>query len=273
MGGLAKYMPSTSTTFWIATLAISGIPLLSGFFSKDEILAKTFAAGHESSLYTFVWVIGVITAFLTAFYMTRVTYLTFNGKERFPQTAHPHESDRWMTTPLWILAGLAIVGGYVGLPAIIGHGKYNFISNSWLNTAVENRELHASLNTEVVLISLSIIIAVGGVLFAYNFYKNNEIEGDAKLARALGGLHRAMQQKFYVDEFYNKAIIRPFVRLSDENVYGFDRRVIEGIVNGTGSLAQNLGKVFRYLQGGIAQGYATLMMLGVILLLGLMMFL
>lgn len=272
MGGLAKYMPATSKTFWISTLAIAGIPGLAGFFSKDEILGKTFAAGHEHGLYYFVWGIGILTAFLTAFYMTRVTWLTFNGKERFDAKDHPpHESPANMTIPLWVLAILAIVGGYVGLPVVIAHGEFNFITNDWLGKVVENRELHAAVSTEIILIAASIIIAVGGVLFARNYYRKHAIQGDEMLARRFGGLYRASQGKFFVDEFYNSTFIRPFVALSRHGVYWFDKNIVDGLVNFTGWLSRQLGALLSLLQSGVAQGYALLMMVGVVVLLGYLM--
>jgi NADH-quinone oxidoreductase subunit L len=272
MGGLRKYMPSTSITFWISTFAIAGIPLLSGFFSKDEILGKVFAAGHESGWYYLVWTVGVITAFLTAFYMTRVTYLTFEGKERYENHAHhPHESSPLMTIPLWILAALAIVGGYVGLPAVIGHGHYNFITNNWLSNpdarVIYNRELHADLTTEWILIGLSIGIALVGVLASWNLYKKNDLAGDNKVKGLLGGLYNVMANKFYVDELYNAVFIRSFVWLADNVVMPFDQKGIDGVVDGTGSVAARTGEVFRKLQSGLVQSYALLMILGVVLML------
>ncbi|MEM9936788.1 MAG: NADH-quinone oxidoreductase subunit L, partial [Bacteroidota bacterium] len=184
MGGLAKHMPSTSKTFWISTLAIAGIPLLSGFFSKDEILASLFFGGYTEPVYWGIWGIALFTAMLTAFYMTRVAYLTFNGMERFPKGARPHESPAVMTVPLWILATLAILGGYLGLPALLhvphvlndmwlategGIGAESLISNSV--QMVENMHEHHSM--EYLLLPLSALIAVGTWFFTRRFYTNN----------------------------------------------------------------------------------------------------
>ena len=276
MGGLRKYMPSTSWTFWISTLAIAGIPLLSGFFSKDEILGKVFAAGHESQAYYMVWTVGVITAFLTAFYMTRLTYLTFEGKERYESHAHhPHESSPLMTVPLWILAILAIVGGYVGLPEIIAHGHYNFITNSWLGLEaggpITNRVLHAEVSTELVLIAVSIAIAFIGVLVSLALYRKHDIAGDNKVKGLLGGLYRVLENKFYVDEFYNAVFIRPFVWLSERGVMPFDQKIIDGVVDGTGVVTRNVGERLRGLQNGLVQSYAVLMFVGVVAILAYLM--
>jgi NADH-quinone oxidoreductase subunit L len=270
MGGLGKYMPSTSKTFWISTIAIAGIPGFAGFFSKDEILAKNFAMGYDGhSLYYLIFAIGLLTAFLTAFYMTRVTYLTFNGKPRFDDQHHPpHESPALMTIPLWILAGLAIVGGYLGLPEVIGHGHYNWISHHWLNGAVTNFEVHMPpLGVELFLIALSIGIAVTGMLLSYNLYKKNGIDGDLKVKSFFGGLYKTLENKFYVDELYNAAIVRPFVLISQSGVMPFDKQIIDGLVNGSGWMTQQLGLGFRTLQSGLLQNYTLLMAIGVVLAL------
>lgn len=270
MGGLNKYMPSTSRTFWISTLAIAGIPGLAGFFSKDEILAKNFAMGYSgNALYYLVFGIGLLTALLTAFYMTRVTYLTFNGKPRFDDQHHPpHESPALMTIPLWVLAVLAIVGGYLGLPEAIGHGHYNWISHHWLNGAVKNVEVHMPpLGVELLLIALSIAIAVVGVLLSYNLYKKHGIDGDLKVKSFFGGIYRVLENKFYVDELYNAVIIRPFVRISESGVMPFDKRIIDGIVNGSGWITQRLGRDLRTLQSGLLQNYTLLMVIGVVVVI------
>lgn len=275
MGGLGKYMPSTSKTFWISSLAISGIPPLAGFFSKDEILGKTFAAGHESAVYYFVWIMGIVTAVLTAFYMTRVTYLTFNGKERFKQTDHkPHESNAFMTIPLWVLAVLAIVAGFFGLPEIIGHGDYNWISHSWLGEVIKNRQLHAEFMTEIILIAVSIILAVFGVYLAFNLYKNKGVESDNKVKSFFGaGAYKAFSNKFYVDEFYNIAFIRPFVWISDGLAKSFDIGFIDDIlVDGTAKFIAAIANQFKKLQTGLVKNYALLMTAGIIAILTYLIF-
>jgi NADH-quinone oxidoreductase subunit L len=279
MGGLRKYMPSTFWTFWISTLAIAGIPGLSGFFSKDEILGKVFAAGHYSGMYYFVYTIGILTAFLTAFYMSRLTYLTFSGQERYPaDMAHkPHESSALITIPLWILAILAIVGGYVGLPEIIGHGEYNWISHHWLaaeahgHPLVHNRHLHAEEITEIILIILSIAIAFIGRGFALSLYQKYDLAADEKVKAFFGSFYTVLQNKFYVDELYNATIVRPFVYISRFFVIEFDNNVVDGIVDGTGSTAKGLGSILRVLQSGLVQNYALLMMIGIVAILAYIM--
>ncbi len=267
MGGLRKYMPSTAKTFWIATLAIAGIPPLAGFFSKDEILAKTFAAGHEHTLYYAFWLVGVITAVLTAFYMTRLSVLTFEGTPRFEADKHPpHESPALMTIPLWILAVLSIVGGFAGIPVIIGHGKFHWISQ-WLSILAD-KEAHLSLALEIGLMTLSIVLAVGGVMFAWKLYSKHNIEADNFVKKSLGSFYKVLENKYYVDEIYNAYIVRPFVRFSEKVIIGFDKYVIDGIVDGSGTVAQLVGELSRGLQTGIIRDYALYIWIGVAILLG-----
>ncbi|GAB4415219.1 MAG: NADH-quinone oxidoreductase subunit L [Bacteroidia bacterium] len=276
MGGLGKYMPSTSRTFWLATLAIAGIPLFSGFFSKDEILASLFFNGFEHPLYFFIWGVGLFTAVLTAFYMTRVTFLTFNGQERFPHDKHPHESSPLMTIPLWVLGVLSVIGGYVGLPYLIGHGHYHVLNNAWLGKLIGNRDLHHAMTEhaawEYVLIALAFAVSIGTVYFAYSFYKKYDLAADARVQRFFGPMYKAMQGKFYVDEIYNALIIRPFVWLGQNVVLWFDQKVVDGLVNGTANVVTNIGDVFRRLQTGMLSNYILLISIGVLLILTYLVF-
>lgn len=280
MGNLKKYMPSTHMTFFISTLAIAGIPLLSGFFSKDEIMSKIFMVADANTVYYFVWIVGMFTALLTAFYMTRVYFLTFRGEERFPDTAHPHESPATMTIPLWILAGLATVGGLIGIPAVIGHGKFHLF-NHWLsgehghggavNNSVEEYAHHYVEHYGVIwewgLILFSIVVAVGGVMFAWNLYKKNGLKGDEIVKKRLGGFYNYMENKFYVDEFYQKVLIDPFVYAGKHVVMAFDKWVIDGIVNGLGSFILIVGDTIKQMQTGFVQNYAMMVVLGVLIIL------
>lgn len=275
MGGLRKYMKATGTTFWISTLAIAGIPLFAGFFSKDEILTNVFIhAEHGHAIYFLVWGIGILTAFLTAFYMTRLSYLTFEGDQRFPQEAKPHESPALMTIPLWILAALAIVGGFVGLPYLLGHGEYHVL-NHWLDGAGENMVFqieNANAAVEAGLMALSIIIAIGGVLFARNFYRKNGVQGDALLRNRFGSLYDAMENKFYFDELYQLIIIQPFEWLSNKFVRRFDDNVINGVVMGTGTSVSRMGDILRKLQTGLITNYVIVLSLGVVVMLAFLIF-
>ncbi len=299
MGNLRKYMPSTHWTFFISTLAIAGIPGLSGFFSKDEILTMNFLNGMDGQMvYFIVWGVGMLTAFLTAFYMTRVYFLTFRGKERFSGEKHPHESNAFVTIPLWILAFLAAVGGYLGLPAVIGHGKYHALNN-WLGIhggdshgighglehGVEHatghasgavtmahihpiEEAHASAALEWGLIAFSVFIAVFGVSLAWRLYSKHDLAGDAVVKRRLGRLYKHMQNKFYFDELYETILIRPFVWLGRNFVMAIDRYFLDGIVNGLGNFVLFLGDGLKTLQSGLVGQYAMMIVIGVVIILG-----
>lgn len=288
MGGLKKYMPSTSRTFWISTLAISGIPIFSGFFSKDEILSSLFFSGYGNTLYFIVWGVAVFTAALTAFYMTRVTFLTFNGQERFPQEKHPHESPSIMTIPLWILAGLATIGGFFGITPLIGHIIHvpHVLNDSWLSSnagmgdaggMVTNRaelinDIHHHEAMEWFLVPFSIVVAVGMVMFAIRFYTRHDLAGDQKVKNFFGGFYTAMQNKFYFDEVYNKFIIKPFVWAGTNLVLWFDQNIVDGIVNGTADLIQSIGDVFKRLQSGLVSNYLLLLSVGVIVIMTYLIF-
>jgi NADH-quinone oxidoreductase subunit L len=277
MGGLGKYMPHTRLTFWIATLAISGIPLLAGFFSKDEILSNVFFSGYENSVYFLIYGVGIFTAFLTAFYMTRLSYLTFEGKSRFPDTKHPHESPAVMTIPLWVLAILAIVGGYVGLPAILGENVHllnHFLleNHNVVNSHEVEHLMHEHHSMEFFLIPFSALIAIVSLLFAFRMYKKNELAGDKKVAAVFGGMYVWMQNKFYVDELYEKVILRPFVWAGEHIVHQFDQKVIDGFVNGLASVTVSLGETFRKLQTGLVSNYVLVVVLGVLAIMSYLIF-
>ena len=282
MGGLKKYMPSTNITYFLSTLAIAGIPPLAGFFSKDEILFKAFEYGYNGNAWAyFVWILGLITALLTAFYMMRSYMLTFQGKERWPAAdrVHPHESPATMTIPLWILAALACVGGFVGLPAVIGHGEYNWIHH-WLGAeyggpvAEPAAVAHGSgfVMIEWLLIALGAGIAVVGVLFAMSAYRKHGLGYDAILARRFGGLYRLWRGKYYWDELYDRTIVRPLLSIADRGFASFDKNVVDGAVNGLARLTSGTSRVMRHIQTGLVQSYAAAIVLGVVLVVALMLF-
>lgn len=294
MGGLKKYLPHTHITFFISTLAIAGIPMLAGFFSKDEILSNVFARGLVDSAeggtiwYFFIWGIGMLTAFLTAFYMTRVYFLTFRGKERFPHDHHPHENPPVMYIPLYVLALLAIVGGYVGLPAVIGHGDFHFFNHymeagSFVGShgeavgVIGTHVMHTnhsvlSVGLEWILITISILIAVSGVLISWSLYSKHDVAGDSVVKKLLGKFYTRMENKFYVDEFYQKWIIDPFVWAGNHVIMAIDKQVIDGAVNGIGKSVMSLGSIFKKLQSGFVSQYALILVIGVVLIMGFLVF-
>jgi NADH-quinone oxidoreductase subunit L len=280
MGNLGRFMPSTSATYLISTFAISGIPLLSGFFSKDEILFKAFEYGFNGNGYAwFVWIVGIITALLTAFYMTRSYILTFRGETRWPkpEEVHPHESPTSMTAPLWILAALATVGGFIGLPAVIADGKWNWIHHylgAPYGGPVAEPELaaHVPLVLEWGLIALGSLIAIGGVAWAWRSYSTHGLAYDDKLKARLGGLYGWWQGKYYWDEAYDRTVVRPLLEGSRQGLWPFDDYVVDGAVNGMARLTQGVSSVMRRMQTGVVQNYALAIVLGVVVVIGLMLF-
>jgi len=282
MGGLKKYMPSTHLTYFLSTLAIAGILPLAGFFSKDEILFKAFEYGYDGHAWAyFVWIIGLITALLTAVYMMRSYMLTFQGVERWPAAdrIHPHESPRTMTIPLWILAGLSVVGGFIGLPAVVGHGELNWIHH-WLGSSYGGPVAEASVAEhgagfvliEWLLILLGAAIAVVGVLFALSAYRRHGLAYDAELRSRFGAVYGWASGKYYWDELYDRTIVRPMLGLADRGFASFDRHVVDGAVNGIGRLASGTSRVLRFIQTGFVQNYATAIVIGVVLVIALMLF-
>jgi NADH-quinone oxidoreductase subunit L len=264
MGGLKEKMPTTFATFLIGTLAISGIPGLAGFFSKDEILGKAFS-GHHYVL----WIVGLSAAFCTAFYMFRLLYLTFYGKFRGDKHTweHAHESPRLMTIPLIVLAGLSILGGYVGLPAALGG---NDILGHWLGAVirtespVEGLEIHEDPSVEYAVMAVSVIVALIGIYLAYSWYMKK-----SELVKSLGAskAHNVLDNKFWVDQIYDRTISQPLVRGSEWLAQYFDLGVIDRLLVGTSSVVQGIGGIVRRAQTGVVQNYAVFMGVGLLALL------
>jgi NADH-quinone oxidoreductase subunit L len=274
MGGLRSKMPITFVTFGIATLAIAGIPPLAGFFSKDEILAGAWSGGH-----VVVWTVLAAGAMITAFYMTRLTWLVFFGsyrgeRERWDKA---HESPRSMTVPLMLLAVLSVVGGWIGIPKVIsgwfGGGDWNMLHH-WLAPAVagagEHGEVahaaaeHVSGGTESVLVVVAVLIASFGILLALTIYRSTELP--ERLMRATGPLYRTVRNLYWVDELYEALILKPFYALS-HGFREFDRRVVDGLVNLSGIVAELTGQVIKLFQTGFVRNYALTFLLGVVAIL------
>jgi NADH-quinone oxidoreductase subunit L len=266
-GGLKKYMPQTYFTFLIAAMAISGIPPLSGFFSKDDILWNTFANGH-----IILWFIGTATALLTAFYMFRLYFLTFEGKERFGHNKHPHESPKLMTIPLIVLAFLSAIGGFIGIPAVFS-GDYGNLFERWLEPVFKSANsrlliygTHSNLE-EIVLMSVTVIGAAFAIFFArYVYLKNPRFA--LNTSQKFKGFYNLLLNKYFVDELYNAVVVNPIARGSDKFLWRFtDITVIDGIVNGTASIINYISGKIRKIQTGVTQFYAVVMMLGIIIAL------
>lgn len=262
-GGLKKYMPATYLTFLIAALAISGFPGLSGFFSKDEILWYSFAQGN-----LVYWIIGVLTAMMTAFYMFRLFTLTFLGKERFGHDHHPHESPRLMTIPLIILAFLSVVGGYIGIPAVFS-GDHGNLFHTWLTPVFRSSERKLdfygehSLFQELLLMAVSIVAALGAIWFAYQVYtRRTDIAN--KVSQKFQSFYKILLNKYYIDEVYEAMVVKPIQKGSETILWKIaDNKIIDGAVNGTALLIEKTGSLIRLLQNGVAQFYALIMILGI----------
>jgi NADH-quinone oxidoreductase subunit L len=266
-GGLKKYMPLTYFTFLIAALAISGIPPLSGFFSKDEILWNAYANGHM-----ILWFVGTATALLTAFYMFRLYFLTFEGKERFGPHKHPHESPKLMTIPLIILAVLSAIGGFIGIPVLFSGDNGNQFER-WLepifktaNTRMMNYSSHSTME-EIVLMLVTVIGAVLAISLArYIYLKNPRFA--INVSTRFKSIYNLLLNKYWVDELYDTAVVNPILRGSDRVLWKFtDIALIDGIVNGTASLINFISGNIRKIQTGVAQFYAVIMMLGIVVAL------
>ena len=263
-GGLKKYMPKTYVTFLIASLAIAGIPPLSGFFSKDEILWSSYADGN-----IIYWLIGVVTALLTAFYMFRLVSLTFDGKERFGHDKHPHESPAVMTIPLIILAVLAAVGGFIGIPEIFS-GEHGNQFDNWLEPIFQPAQakiamfgVHSSLE-EIVLMVVTLVGVIGSIYAARYIYIKN-IKPAEKLSKRFNGVYNLLLNKYYVDEIYDASVVTPIVKGSEIVLWKFaDIKIIDGLINGVANLIEKISGSIRKIQTGVAQFYALIMMLGIV---------
>jgi NADH-quinone oxidoreductase subunit L len=281
MGGLGEYMPTTRTTYLLATLAISGIPLTAGFFSKDEVLFKAFEYGYSGG-HTYamiVWIVGILTAVLTAFYMMRSYMLTFEGEPRWPRSdrLEPHESPATMTGPLWTLGILSVIGGFIGLPAVIKGGEWNWIHH-YLGAeyggpvAEASVQGHVPLALEWGLILLSSVIALGTVYYAWRVYTARGLEYDALLKRRLQGLYQTWEDKYYWDDFYNEVVVNTLIhRVGRRGFAVFDDTIVDGAVNGVADAAQGASGLLRRTQTGIVQNYALALALGAALVVGLML--
>ena len=283
MGGLRKKIPVTYWTFFIACLAIAGIPGFSGFFSKDEILWKAFSSSQG---HTLIWLLGAVTAGMTAFYMFRLFFGTFHGECRASEEVkhHIHESPRVMTIPLMILAFLSLVGGYVGIPHILGGGNsieqflapvfgptthvastgnFDIISAAWASAEAAG---HGG-SLELTLMVLSVIIALMGIGVAYVFYVKNPAlprRFTAKCAR----LYHVVHNKYFVDEFYDLIFVRGTLKAGGFLLKAVDNGMIEGLVNGTAMTMKRAGDKLRRIETGYVQEYALGIIVGAVVVVG-----
>ncbi len=285
MGGLRKKTPVTYWTTFIACLAIAGVPGFSGFFSKDEILWMAFSK-YDSIWF---WFIGVITAGMTAFYMFRMFFSTFHGECRADEEIkhHIHESPRIMTVPLMILAVLSLIGGYVGVPALLGGsnhiekwlepvfghhaapatahaGGFNIISTAFASSGGAEGAGHA---IEMQLMIGAVIIGLLGIFIAWLFYVKNP-NLPKKFVEKFHGLFTLVHNKYFIDELYGFIFVRGLFKLGRFCKDFFDEMIIDGIVNGIASLLAGVGGIIRKVQTGMVQGYAFAVILGAIVVIG-----
>jgi NADH-quinone oxidoreductase subunit L len=271
MGGLRKKIPITYWTMLIATLAIAGIPGFAGFFSKDEILEAAQSGPHANLI---LWLLGVAGAALTSFYMFRLVFLTFFGKPRYDEhKVHVHESPKNMTIPLIILAFLSIFGGWFAAPKLVGGIDYfeKFLAPVFASSAPA-AEAAAESNAAATpamalvhsLVSWPVAAGILGLLAAWWFYiKRPEIP--KKLAQSAYALYLLLLNKYYVDEIYAALIVRPLLWISTNVLWhGVDEGVIDGVVNGTATVARGSGSEVRKIQSGNTRSYAAWVILGAV---------
>jgi len=303
MGGLKAGLPITYWTFLIGSLAIAGVPLLAGFFSKDEILFDTFARGH-----VILWTVGILTSLLTATYMFRLVFLTFHGDRRHdaPAPQHPeeeepaaapahghghgnghlHDAPPAMALALVVLALGSVLAGYIGVPHALGGSN---ALGAWLAPSFAARSATTLADRavgevgepgageageaggeglELSLMVVSSIVALVGIgLAAFIWLRRREIAD--KAAASFPGLYRLLLNKYYVDEVYDATIVQPIRIVSQEGLWrGIDVNVIDGAVNGTASIVDGSASLLRRLQSGSVRTYAGSLLVGVVLILG-----
>jgi NADH-quinone oxidoreductase subunit L len=272
MGGLKQYMP---TTFWlmlIATLAISGVPPFSGFFSKDEILAAAFARGGDLPIYYAFYAMGIVAALLTAFYMARLLTMTFLGENRSGEQErhHLHEAPLVMTGPLIVLGVLSVIGGIINLPPLVGGGA---ALEHWLEPVTAQAHQFFALQmphgqTEYFLVGGAVAIGLLGLFAGYRATLARKIV-PASEAAADTGVARVLNRKYYVDEIYDAVIVRPLVWLSRTVLWRVvDQGVVDGAaVNGTAKLSRGLGWLGSRMQTGQVGVYVVLFLVGALWIL------
>ncbi len=261
MGGLRQKIPWTAIVFLIGALGLSGIPPFVGFFSKDLILEETFATGH-----IVLWLVGVGTALLTAFYMLRAYFMTFEGEPRYNESdVHPHESPHVMLGPLGGLAALSTVGGALWI-SLAGFAPLEHFLEPAIATEVGATFSHAYPIGPALLAFISVVVALAGAGLAWMVYVRGWQPSEG-LRRSLRPVYGLLAGKYYVDEFYHLAIVRPGQAIAAFLAGAFDRGFLDGIVNGVGRVVNWAGGALRPVESGYARSYASWMLLGAIVLL------
>jgi len=273
MGGLHKKIPITYWTFTVATIAIAGFFPFAAFFSKDAILAAAFNTPFNPGIGKLVWFLGTLAALFTSFYMFRLWFLVFRGEFRgtHEQEHHLHESPPTMTIPLVVLAFLSIVGGFLGIPNLREGMSVNWIER-WMEPLFANIPGHGNglfevtPSQELTVAALSMAVAGLGLFLAWKLYSNRGLAADESFERRSPGLAHTLQNKYYVDEGYDAAIVHPLNRISV-----FLWRVIDALIDGLLSLGAYtiaaVGDLMRFFQTGNVRNYALMFFLGVVIFL------
>lgn len=270
MGALRKHLPYTHWTYLFGTLAIAGIFPFAGFFSKDEILF------YSLQRHIGFWIVGALAAVMTSFYMFRSVFMTFYGQSRVDhETAHHlHESPPVMTVPLMILAFLALIGGFVGIPILEGANRFGHFldpvfepAKAIIDKAAGHHGEHPSVALELILMAVSLGIAVFGLLLARWMYVT-EPSAASRMVEKFGPIHKIVYNKYWMDEIYDFLFVDSIVKLSKLLWKWFDEGVIDRIVNGTGAVVRRCGSVLRELESGLVKDYALSIVVGVVVVVG-----
>ncbi len=271
MGGLRRFLPITSYTFLVGTLAISGVPLLSGFFSKDAILDAIYERG-----YIVHWIVALLTAVLTAFYMLRLYILTFEGETRMGEETrhHIHESPPSMIIPLLILAVLSVIGGYIDLPEFMGKIAEipSGVFQGFLAPFLLQKEMGQASHHIIggwILVGLSTVASFLGIGIAiYIYVVKPSLPEEIAKNPFISPLYLGSYRKWFVDEIYNTAFVETFTYLSRNILWAvFDVMIIDGIVNGVAGIARGAAGIVRAAQAGILRFYAAIMAIGALAIL------
>ena len=260
MGALKKYMPITNITFLLSCLAIAGVPPLSGFFSKDEILA---AAELKNPIFYYI---GVAGALMTAFYMFRLYAMTFLGKFRgtHEQEHHLHESPLAMTIPLIVLAILAVIGGFIGIPDVFAknaHWLEQFLTPVFAQSKALQPEHLGDSSHELLMMGIVTVLIIITIIWAWTKYSKYKPTTEEET-----GLSKVLEHKWYVDEAYNGAVVKPVNSVANFFKNVVEKSGIDGLVNGTGRFVQYSSRQLRLLQSGQVGNYILFMVLSIVVL-------
>jgi NADH-quinone oxidoreductase subunit L len=273
MGGLRKKMPITYWTFLVATLAISGIPPLAGFFSKDEILWRAFST-HLGGVGVLFWALGLAAAVITAFYMFRLFFMAFTGESRASEDVkkHIHESPFSMSSVLILLGILSAVGGFIGVPKLLGgHNTFERFLEPVFPHLGSRLSEHSAHSWEIALLVCSLIAAVGGIFLAYLLYvKRTDLT--KKFVKNYKALYQLVYDKYRIDELYEKVFIRPFFSLGETFSGAVDNKMIDGVLRFMTAGTARVGRLFMILQGGDVRVYGRVLLGGLLLILIIVVF-